>query len=94
MTDWAVAHIAEAMTKTATLKAVRPEYSDLIKRADRLARHNDKLGVSPSTRIAVSAAIFNEGKKLDRLADGGDVYHSVFVAAGAKLEAMEQEAGL
>lgn len=85
------------MTKTETKpkpKTVRPEYADLIKRADKLARHNERLGVSPTTRIAVSAAIFNEGKKLDRLANGGDVFHSVFVAASDRLHAMEQEAGL
>lgn len=83
------------MQKTATKsKIVRPEYADLIKRADKLARHNERLDVSPKTRIAVSASIFNEGKKLDRLADGGDVYHSVFVEAEAKLTALEQEAGI
>lgn len=62
--------------------------AELLRRADRLAKKLKK------TRIAISGVLFNDGKKLDRLADGGGVYHDVFLAANEKLTAMERDAGI
>ncbi len=60
----------------------------LVERADRVARR------LKTTRIAISGKLFNDGKKLDRLAKGGGVYHSVYVEADQTLRQMEREAGL
>lgn len=66
----------------------KPIYAPLIKRADRVAR---KLKQERST---LSVRLFNDGKKLGRLAEGGDVHHSVYVDVEAKLTAIERELGL
>ena len=82
MTPWAVAHNDGAMAKATT------DELELVKRADAVARKLRK------ERSTLSAELFNDGKKLDRLAEGGGVYHSVFKAADAKLAGMERELGL
>lgn len=63
-------------------------YRPFLKRASAVAR---KLECKTST---LSAELFNDGKKLGRLADGGDVHHSVYVDVEARLAAKERELGL
>jgi hypothetical protein len=70
------------------MSSTKPIYVPLIKRADRVAR---KLNQKRST---LSAHLFNDGKKLDRLAGGGDVHHSVYVDVDGRLAEMERELGL
>lgn len=60
----------------------------LVERADAVAR---KLGFKRST---MSIRLFNAGGKLDRLAQGGEIYHSAYVAADQTLAAMERECGI
>ncbi len=62
------------------------DYTTFVSRADKLAK---KLG---RTRSTISAKLFNDGKKLDKLAQGGELYHSVFIEAEAKLAELEREA--
>lgn len=66
----------------------KPIYKPFLQRADRVARKRDQ------KRSTLSAELFNDGKKLDRLADGGDLHHSVYVEVEARLTAMERELGL
>ena len=63
-------------------------YSAFVARVDKVAKK------SKLSRATISRRLFNAGKKVDRLADGGAVYHSVFVEADAQLRAMEREHGI
>lgn len=85
MTAWAVAHIRRGMaTKSTTLAPRSSDEANLVKRADALARR------LKTTRVAISGKLFNDGKKLDRLAAGGGVYHDVYLAADRLLSEMEK----
>lgn len=66
----------------------KPIYKPFLTRADRVAKKMEQ------KRSTLSAHLFNDGKKLDRLAEGGDVHHSVYVDVEARLAAMERELGL
>ena len=72
----------------------KPIYQPLINRTDAVLRERKRTGDPRRKRSTLSAELFNDGKKLDRLADGGDVHHSVYVEVESKLLKIERELGL
>lgn len=60
----------------------------VLERADRAAK---ALAI---TRTTMSARLFNDWKKLDRIADGGDVNSRTLDQVKLKLVQIEREAGL
>lgn len=68
----------------AQIKARSSDEIEFVKRVDALAK------VLGTTRVALSGKLFNDGKKIDRMADGGGVYHDVFIRAKADLAEMER----
>lgn len=64
------------------------DHTEFVRRVDAYARAADR------TRSTISLKLFNDGKVVDRLADGGDVYWKKLEAAKIELAALEREAGI
>jgi hypothetical protein len=72
----------------------KPIYIPLIRRTDAVIKARRRNGDPKQKRTTLSAELFNDGKKLDRLIEGGEVYHSVYVEVEAKIAAIERDLGL